>query len=292
MESNLHIQSLAAMGLSPLEAEVYAHLLKRSPMTGYGVAKALGRTGANVYKAIDSLARKGAVVVDDGGTRQCRAVPAKEFLVRLERDFVRHRRDAEATLERLPSPGDDAGIYRLRSAAQVFERCRRLFAEAKRVIHADVFPDPLEELRDDIAGAAVRGVQVVIKTYRPVEINGVEILVEPEAAKALERWPGQWVDIAIDGSRYVMAFLSLDSRKVIQGVSSASPGLSYIHFDRLAYELGYTALRIAFTSKASRNELIRTFAHTREYFAPNAAGYARLLQQAAAFEEASEVAKS
>ncbi len=87
-------------------------------------------------------------------------------------------------------------------------------------------------------------------------------------------------------------FLSLDSRKVIQGVSSASPGLSYIHFDRLAYELGYTALRIAFTSKANRNELIRTFAHTREYFAPNAAGYARLLQQAAAFEEASEVAKS
>jgi sugar-specific transcriptional regulator TrmB len=195
-------------------------------------------------------------------------------------------------LERLPSPGDDAGIYRLRSAAQVFERCRRLFAEAKRVIHADVFPDPLEELRDDIAGAAERGVQVVIKTYRPIEIDGVEILVEPEAAKALERWPGQWVDIAIDGSRYVMAFLSLDSRKVIQGVSSASPGLSYIHFDRLAYELGYTALRIAFTSKASRNELIRTFAHTREFFAPNAAGYARLLQQAAAFEEASEVAKS
>jgi acetylornithine deacetylase/succinyl-diaminopimelate desuccinylase-like protein len=126
----------------------------------------------------------------------------------------------------------------------------------------------------------------------PVEIAGVEILVEPEAKKALERWPGQWVDIAIDGSRYVMAFLSLDSRKVIQGVSSASPGLSYIHFDRLAYELGYTALRIAFTSKASRNELTRTFEHTREYFAPNAAGYARLLQQAAAFEEASGVAKS
>ena len=275
-----------------MEAEVYTHLLKQSPLTGYGVAKALGKACANVYKAIDSLAEKGAVVVDDGGTRQCRAVPAKEFLVRLERDFARHRKDAEAALGRLPSPGDDAGIYQLRSAAQVFERCRRLFAEAERVARADIFPDPLDELRDDIAAAAERGVQVVVKTYRPSEIDGVEILVEPEAGTALERWPGQWVDIAIDGSRYVMAFLSADSRSVIQGVSSASPGLSYIHFDRLAHELGYTALKIAFTSGASRDELIQTFARTREYFAPNAAGYARLLQQAASFEDTSKVTKS
>jgi sugar-specific transcriptional regulator TrmB len=280
------------MGLNALEAEVYTHLLRQSPLTGYGVAKALGKAGANVYKAIDSLAEKGAVIVDDSGARQCRAVPAKEFLVRVERDFARHRKDAEAALERLPSPGDDTGIYQLRSAAQVFERCRRLFAEAESVARADIFPDPLDELRDDIAAAAERGVQVVVKTYGPAEIDGVEILVEPEAGTVLERWPGQWVDIAIDGSRWVMAFLSADSRSVIQGVSSASPGLSYIHFDRLAHELGYTALKIAFTSGASRDELIQTFTRTREYFAPNAAGYARLLQQAVSFEDTSKVTKS
>ena len=67
------------MGLNALEAEVYAQLLKESPLTGYGVAKALGKPAANVYKAIDTLADKGAVIVDEGGTRQCRAVPAQGF---------------------------------------------------------------------------------------------------------------------------------------------------------------------------------------------------------------------
>ena len=276
------------MGLNATEAVVYTHLLKQSPLTGYGVAKALGKAGANVYKAIDSLVEKGAVVVDEGGTRQCRAVPAREFLVRLERDFARHRKDAEAALGRLPSPGDDAGVYQLRSPAQVFERCRRLFAEAERVALVDIFPGPLAELRHDIAAAAERGVQVVVKTYRPAEISGVEILVEPEAGTVLDRWPGQWVDVVIDGSRYAMAFLSADSRSVIQGVSSASPGLSFIHFDRLAHELGYTALKIAIASGASREELIQTFAHTREYFYSDAPGYARLLQQAAQFQEVSK----
>ncbi len=285
MKDNSHIQSLVAMGLNVLEAEVYSHLLKQSPLTGYGIAKALGKACANVYKAIDNLTEKGAVIVDDGGARQCRAVPAKEFLVRVEREFVQHRKEAEEALERLPGPGDDAGIYHLRSAAQVIECCRRMFAEAKQVVRADLFPDALTELRDDIAAAAERGVQVVIKTYRPAKIDGVEILVEPDSNTVHERWPGQWIDISSDGSQYIMAFLSADSRSVIQGVSSTSPILSYIHFDRLVNEIGYTALKIAFTSGASHEELNKTFERTREYFAPNVAGYDRLLRQASLANE-------
>ena len=99
------------MGLTVLEAEIYTHLLKDSPLTGYGVAKALGKPTANVYKAIESLADKGAVVVDDGGTRVCRPVEVKDFLSRLERDFRRHKREAQRSLGRLPGPGEDTPSF-------------------------------------------------------------------------------------------------------------------------------------------------------------------------------------
>lgn len=281
MPSDNHIQSLMAMGLNALEAEVYTHLLKTSPLTGYGVAKALGKPAANVYKAIDTLADKGAVIVDEGWARLCRAVPAKEFLVRLERDFSRHRKAAEAVLKRLPGPGEDTRIYHLRSRDQVFGQCRRLLAKARRVVHVDIYPDPLRELRDDIIAATKRGVQVIVKTYAAVDIPGVEILVEPEAELILGRWPGQWVNVVIDYSSFTLALLTAEGKDVVQAIWSASPYVSYIHHGRLACELAYTALRIEFERGASRADLQRTFAHTSGYIVLDTPGYDRLLAQIA-----------
>ncbi|MDO8629132.1 MAG: helix-turn-helix domain-containing protein, partial [Phycisphaerales bacterium] len=69
------IQTLVPLGFTPLEGEVYAILVAESPATGYRVAQAIGKPVANTYKAIESLERKGAIVVDDGESRLCRAVP-------------------------------------------------------------------------------------------------------------------------------------------------------------------------------------------------------------------------
>ena len=272
------------MGLNALEAEVYTHLLKASPLTGYAVAKALGKPAANVYKAIETLSDKGAVLVDEGGSRLCRAVPAKQFLARLERDFSRHRKDAEAVLSRFPAPAEDARIYHLQSRTQVIEHCRRLLAEARREVHIDIYPEPLADLRNEIAGAAQRGVQVVIKTYAPAEIPGVEILIEPDPTFVLDRWPVQWVNVAIDHSRFTLALLTADGEDVVQAIWSASPYVSYIHHGRLACELAYTALKVAFERGASHEELLHTFAHTKDYIVLDSPGYDRLLHQIAHVE--------
>jgi sugar-specific transcriptional regulator TrmB len=77
------LQSLVSLGFTPLEAEVYVCLVQDSPATGYRVAQAVGRPVAGIYKTIESLANKGAVVLDDGESRLCRAVPPAELLARL-----------------------------------------------------------------------------------------------------------------------------------------------------------------------------------------------------------------
>ena len=123
--------------------------------------------------------------------------------------------------------------------------------------------------------------QIAIKTYDAMEIPGVEILVEPDAHVTFKRWPVQWVNVAIDHSRFLLALLTADGRDVVQAIWSASPFVSYIHHGRLVCEIAYTALRIDFERGASREELLHAFAHTKDYFVMDSPGYARLLRQTA-----------
>src|ERR1700730_2132659 len=88
-------QALVALGFSGFEAEVYVRLLAEpQPVTGYKVAQVLGKPVANTYKALESLSNKGAVIIDDGANRMCRAVAADELLSKLERRFRDNQRTA------------------------------------------------------------------------------------------------------------------------------------------------------------------------------------------------------
>jgi sugar-specific transcriptional regulator TrmB len=57
-EKSKAIELLRQIGLNQLEAEVYAFLLPSEPMTAYAIGTALGKPTANVYKAIERLARQ------------------------------------------------------------------------------------------------------------------------------------------------------------------------------------------------------------------------------------------
>src|SRR5690349_17339697 len=115
------LDSLVSLGFTPLEAEVYVCLVEDSPATGYRIAQTVGRPVAGVYKTIESLANKGSVVLDEGESRQCRAVPPAELLARLEREFLAEKSRAAAGLAKLKPPPDDDRVYQLRTVAQVEE---------------------------------------------------------------------------------------------------------------------------------------------------------------------------
>src|SRR5262245_33241006 len=76
------IAPVSALGFTELEAATYAYLVQHSPATGYRIAHGIGKPIANTYKAIESLARKGAVVIEQTGNRLCRAVSPEEVLER------------------------------------------------------------------------------------------------------------------------------------------------------------------------------------------------------------------
>jgi sugar-specific transcriptional regulator TrmB len=272
-------QSFVAFGFTDLEAEVYVFLLGESPATGYRVAKALGKPVANTYKAIESLRNKGALVMEAGGGRLCRAIPIDELLGQLERRFQEQRDRAGRALARLKVSPEDQHIYQLHTPAQVLERCRRMLRHCRRVAVVDAFPRTLEELRPGLEAAAERGIAVAAKAYRPVVVAGADVVAHPDGEAILRRWPGQWLNLVTDGLEFVMAFLTEDGTAVHQAVWSGSAYLSTVYHSAVASEVTLGMLDHLMRDGASANTMRRALRRYRYLFTPDMPGTQELVKR-------------
>jgi len=234
------LDALHALGFTEIEALVYAFLLRESPATGYRVSHAIGRQTANTYKAIASLAGKGAIVVDDGGSRLCRAVPPEEVLQGLERRFQADRARALRALQGIAQASGDDRVYQLRSAPQALERARAMLERARALVLLDVFPGPCDALRESIVGATGRA-RVIAKVYGDADLPGVTTVRAADAERVLAAWPGQQLSLVVDAEEHLLALFAADMASVHQAVCSNSTFLSCMQHNHLASELLVTA---------------------------------------------------
>ncbi|HWA83395.1 MAG TPA: helix-turn-helix domain-containing protein [Fimbriimonadaceae bacterium] len=244
-------QILTPFGFTNLESEIYAFLLGESPATGYRVAQALGKAAANTYKAIESLQQKGAVLVDEGSSRLCRAVPSDELLARLTRDFEWRRAEAELLLARLSSAGNDDRVYSLRSRAQVIERARHMIGSAESSVLMACASHVAHHLRDHLGAAAKRNVEVLIVCPDPVGIEGVQAVVS-RATRPLDE-----TRLVIDGSEMLNCLFAKGKEEVSQAVWSKSPYLSICAHRGLASELASYSLEPPFAESTPGYALLQ-----------------------------------
>lgn len=267
------VQALVRLGFTALEAEAYAWLLAEPGATGYRIAKGIAKPVANTYKALESLQRKGAVLVDEDDHRVCRAVPAGELLQRLEHEFSTDRAEAARALARITGADGDDRVYTLRAAGQVMERARTMLRTAREVALIDAFPGALAALRPEIARAAARGVDVAVKAYRPIELGAAQTFVPPGGERVLARWPGQWLNVVIDGAEYLVAFLDAELTEVHQAIWSGSAYLSWVYHSALAAELVLADV-LALAASSPRHDRLRALGRRfATLAAPGAPGY-------------------
>ena len=279
MERDFSAQPLIDLGLTALEAEAYAYLLENSPATGYRVAKAIAKPTANTYKAIQSLKEKGALIIEDGASRLCRAIPVEEFLRGLERRFLRTKEEANRELAKLkPAPADEK-FYYLQTPDQVFERFRRMLKECEHIALLDLFPCGLEELRGDIERAASRGIHIGIKAYRACKVKGAEVAVAARGEETIRRWPGQWANGVVDGRHHLLAFLSRDGTRVLQAVWSTNTYTSWVYHSGLMFELLHGALSRGLVKGKGRTVLPRGYRKLEAMKGEEAPGYHMLLER-------------
>jgi len=261
---------LEEVGLSGLEASVYLALLREPCATGYRVAQVIGKPAPNTYKALDSLRAKGAVLMDDTSrTRSYTALPIAAYLEGQRRELEDRQRELELEMAEMDTSTAEGGIFRLSDANQVYSRARKMLEEARKAVLLDVFPDPLEKLRPDIARALKRGVHVFIKAYRTVEVKGADVICPQEGdAPDLKMWNGDWLNVAIDCCESMYSFLKPDGQGVHDAVWSRNRYLGLMNFNGLVFELMLTRVLQLLRQDKTREEIAPEFRELgKRYFA-------------------------
>jgi len=260
------LELLLELGFNELEAEVYLHLLPNPPATAYAVGKAIGRPTANVYKAVDALARRGAALIEEGDNRLCRAVPVAEFLAHARASFHQLATDAGQQLGSLQSAPPDERVYRIESIDQLFERARMMLeSTAQKIAIVDAFPEALEMLRGSIQQATARGVEVFVEAYTPTKVKGAKVAHAAIAAAAPQHWGAIQMNLVVDGREHLLALLSRDGKQIHQAVWSRSLYLSCLHHSGRLCE--YTLMRmIDAADRSATRETFRRILDEHRFF--------------------------
>ena len=262
------VKALADLGFTNLEAEIYAFLLQESPATGYRIAQAIGKPAANTYKAIQTLEQKGAVLVEDGTSRMCRAVSSEELLGRLSREFELRRASALESLSALNHVTVDERIYQIRSKDLVFQRAREMLADAKQVA-LGVLPGMfVKEIAEELLGATSRSVDVGLKSDQALRIEGVDVVQEAAGLRARNSF-----QLVVDGEQTLVAIFD-ESGALLQAVWTRNPMLAVAHHEGIASELCLTLVSERIEEGAGPKRLGRALASFRPSSATT--GFAKL----------------
>jgi len=265
-------EKLCNIGFTQLESEVYLFLLMHSANTGYATAKGIGKPVANVYKAIESLAHKGAIEYSMGDSKLCNAVAWKQLLATQQKNFSDNLDTLSDCLEQLPDQQQDEQVYQMHNAKQVLDQAIATINNAEAILLADIDPSALEKLSQPLIEAANRGVEVRVKLYQAAELPGVHITLRQNGEDVYEQTNDIQFNLCADGNAMTIALFTADLSSVIQAFRSESALMALSLHNKLLYELVLTQLKEVIPSGdiTRAQHILETTQHLHVFSSKNA----------------------
>lgn len=262
---------LQQLGFTSLETDIYLALLRHGEMTGYAVAKQVGKVVANVYKALESLHQKGAVLQLQQEQKRYAAVPWRQLLDHEQRKFSQTLSELATELENLPAPDAQEAVYQLKNPDQLLYDSRQLCREAQGLLLADLQPAAVPLLAEELIAAAARGVEVRVKIYEPADLPGVQLTLRANGREVYGKTADVSLKLVADGNHFVIGLLSADLSRVIQAFKSRSALLNMSLFCGLTYELILTELKqsLANNDLARSQQILADTAHLHPFSTEN-----------------------
>ena len=225
-EHRNEIDTLIELGLTNLEARIYILLLQQSPLSGYGVAKILGRSVPNIYNTLSAMSQKGLVMSSlDKTTSIYVPTPIDEYLEQYSSKAAAIVENTRNIFRKIDFSEDQSppAIYNMENTEQVLERTIILIEKAQWTISISADRFPLLLLSAYLSEASQRGVNVLVNSYVALEIPGCDV-VHWKRRKERKQLPGNLLIIAVDGREMVTSFFSFEE-KVINALWVNNPYL-------------------------------------------------------------------
>jgi sugar-specific transcriptional regulator TrmB len=166
------IERLQTLGLSHYEARLYLGLLEHGQQNGNELSRTSGVPSSKVYSTLDRLLTAGVV-------RQARhstgseyiSVPPDELVARLRTKFLEPLDFLERTLPTLANAEPQPEILQITGRDAILDAARAVARSAESEIYASVWSQDLDDLRDELAAADGRGVEIFLMIYGDAELD-------------------------------------------------------------------------------------------------------------------------
>ncbi|MFH0734570.1 MAG: helix-turn-helix domain-containing protein [bacterium] len=256
---NEAVNNLMHFGFTKLEAEIYLALLEEETSTGYRLAQILNKPIPNVYKALNTLKNKKAIICDDSiKTQLYAAIPIKELLIDKKNEFISISNTLEEQLKQYENKKNDDGIHRLTKYDDVINRAKKMIEEADEILLIDIWPKILEMLKNEIVAAGKRGVTVIVKTYIPTELQNCEVTYCSADNLLIDKFKGQWLNV-VTAKEYLVSFVDMDKQSSNEAFWSKNIFLSLLMYNGFSQEFILTGIRRKLEENKSIEELMEIF---------------------------------
>ena len=258
---------LGDLGFTEYEAKVYLALVRESPLTGYAVARASGVPRSKVYEVLGGMSGRGEVLVSHGEPVRYAPLPPPELIASRRRQAEDALSAAAEGLERHArgSGGSDL-IWDITGRGEVLGRLREVIGRSERKVLLQVWQEDAPEVREELAAAAGRGVEVVVVAYGEPDYPFATVyLHEPGPEQITFEYGGRWMILSIDARELVAGIVSLGGES--RAAWSYHPGMVVPITEGIKHDL-----YIAEMLREHRGLLEQTFgpslARLRERFGP------------------------
>lgn len=234
---------LVPFGFTALESEVYTFLVGEHPATGYRIAQGIGKPVANTYKALQTLERKGAVLVEAGRRRSVTPVPPEELLSRLAKQFEGNRLEAQKRFASLTVKQGEDQTLAVRSVDGALQRARAMLSSASQSVVVAASPGVTVELATDLVEAASRVAFVGVVCSNCPDLAGVRRVI-PAPASGYAAPAGEVMALAVDGREALVLRAETEASAAGLWTNQAASALAIYYGLVAEFTLGEVAEKI------------------------------------------------
>lgn len=272
-------EALATLGLTEVEAEAYAFLVRRGPGTGYRIAQGIGRPVGNLYKSLESLEAKGfAISADQEAGRVYRATPVAEVGAAAVREVERAASDIARRLTPVPEAPDER-LYEIGTLEAAIARARTMIRGAQDFVVATACPVFMQELGPDFRGRAEAHVAVGVKAYASAAIVPARLVLDPRGEPAWREGPGQWLVLSADGREALWVLADHEGTSLQTAHWTRNAMLNWAHFTGLSSDLLLAEARSQVALGADGSEALRSLDAFHRFESPASGAKAALKRQ-------------
>lgn len=230
---NEEIKMLETIGFTNLEAKIYITLLKNQSITGYKIAKILGKNFSNIYQSLDAMLQKGMVLLEESNKNKLFiAVPIESYFEQMQKDLVRKKTVITEKLQKINTGKEKGGIYRLENINQVLIKANTLFDNAEKniLISASQIPYIIDEKL--LTNLKKRNIEVVFEVLTlNKEIKDFKVINHNVNKDAFNNMAYDWLEIFIDGKEFLLSIYSKDMSILYKSLWCNEPYLSAIIYN-------------------------------------------------------------